>query len=191
MQPLLNALKPLEKGSGIDIEEKHVANILKEFSREDTSRSDMINEAFIAGSTLYTMAIQYMAAKAVFCNLEQYARALAMTTIGAKEFKDNPSVNGMKRFLLANVLPDNTEPSPSKHSSTSLLAELESSDGENSVSVNLTASPRSHDATPPWPKNAKRRVVDSVEKPHDRPARKPKKRLQENELEDEIETTVS
>ena len=192
LQPLLNALKPLEKASGIDIEEKYVVNMLKEFFREDHSSLDVINEAFIAGSTLYTMAIQYMAARAIFCNPEQYARVLPMNTTGGKAFKDNPSVKGMKRFLVSNVLTDNTGRSPSKNTCCSLLAELESSDGDSSGDGSRTASPPSHDSTPQKPKKAKKRPVDSVQKTDNKQTRKRKKCALDFQLVDvETKTAVS
>ena len=72
---MLEALKPLEKGSGIEIEGKHVLNILKQFFQDDDATLDMINEGFIIGSNLYAMAIQFLAARAVFRNPEQYFKS--------------------------------------------------------------------------------------------------------------------
>jgi hypothetical protein len=54
IQPLLESLKPLEKGSGIKIEEKHIVQVLKEFFKDDNDTLDMINGAFIVGYSLNT-----------------------------------------------------------------------------------------------------------------------------------------
>jgi hypothetical protein len=124
------ALNPLEKGSGIKIECKHVIEMLKEFFRDDDTVVNVMHEAFMVGSTLYTMAIQFLVARAVFPDPQQYSRMLPMTTEGAKAFKENPSVKGLKQFLFPNVVTVDKESSTSKLNSSSLLAQLESSDDE-------------------------------------------------------------
>jgi hypothetical protein len=53
IQPLLESLKPLEKGSGIKIEEKHIMQMPKYFFKDDNDTLNMINEAFIVGSTIF------------------------------------------------------------------------------------------------------------------------------------------
>ena len=102
--------------------------MLKEFFHEDTSSSGMINEAFFVGSTLYTIAIQYMAARAVFCNPQQYACVLPMTTTSAKAFNENASVKANFSLQMFSLTTQD-----SHHLSTVLLlllAELESSESE-------------------------------------------------------------
>jgi hypothetical protein len=56
----------------------------------------MINEAFIVGSSLYTMSLQMLVAKAVLEDRNQYARILPNNVNEAKNFKQNPTVKGMK-----------------------------------------------------------------------------------------------
>ena len=104
IQPLLESLKPLEKGSGIKIEEKHIVQMLKYFFKDDNDTLDMINEAFIVGSSLYTMSIQMLVAKAVLQDRDQYARILPNNVNGAKKLKQNPTVKGMKRFLTETII---------------------------------------------------------------------------------------
>ena len=86
-QPLLESLKPLEKDCGIKIEEKHIVRMLKVFFKDDSDTVDMINEAFIVGSSLYTMSIQMLVARAVLQDPDQYARILPNNVNGAKNFK--------------------------------------------------------------------------------------------------------
>ena len=74
------------------MEEKHVVNMLKQFYQDNDEVTSMVHEAFIVGSTLYTMAIQFLVANAVFHDPQQYARMVPMTALGAKQFKENPSV---------------------------------------------------------------------------------------------------
>jgi hypothetical protein len=45
IQPLLESLKQLEKGSGIKIEEKHIVQMLKYFFKDDNDRLEMIKRA--------------------------------------------------------------------------------------------------------------------------------------------------
>ncbi len=101
---LLATLNPLEKGSSVEIEPNHIIDMLKQFSRQDDDILMLMHEAFIVGSTLHTMAIQFLLAKAVFRDPKQYSRILPMTAPGAKAFKENPSVKGMKQFLPHNVV---------------------------------------------------------------------------------------
>ncbi|CAB3998914.1 Hypothetical predicted protein [Paramuricea clavata] len=49
-QPLLESLKPLRNH-----EEKHIVQMLKEFFKDNNDALDMINEAFVDGSNLYTI----------------------------------------------------------------------------------------------------------------------------------------
>ena len=71
----------------------------KIFFKDDNDTLDMTNEAFIVGSSIYTMSIQMHVAKAVLQDRNQYARILPNNVNGAKNFKQNPTVKGMKRFL--------------------------------------------------------------------------------------------
>ena len=87
LEPLSQSLKPLEKGSGTMVQECHVVDMLKQFFKDDEDSSDIINEAFVIGSSLYTMAIQILVSKAIFQDPEQYSRLLAMNIASAKTFK--------------------------------------------------------------------------------------------------------
>jgi hypothetical protein len=58
----------------------------------------MINEEFIVGSSLYTMSIQMLVAKAVLQDRDQYARILPNNVNGAKKFKQNPTINHENRM---------------------------------------------------------------------------------------------
>ena len=49
---------------------------------------------------------------------------------GAKNFKQNPTVKGMKRFLTETIISDSWGSTPSKFKSSQLLAELEADDDE-------------------------------------------------------------
>jgi hypothetical protein len=90
----------------------------------------MINEAFIVGSSLYTMSIQMLVAKAVLQDPDKYARILPNNVNGAKNFKQNPTVKGMKRFLTETIISDCRGSIPSKFKHSQLLAELEADDDE-------------------------------------------------------------
>jgi predicted exporter len=90
----------------------------------------MINEAFIVGSSLYTMSIQMLVAKAVLQDPDQYARILPNNVNGAKNFKQNPTVKGMKRFLTETIISDSRGSTSSKFKLSQLLAELEADDDE-------------------------------------------------------------
>ena len=90
----------------------------------------MINEAFIVGSSLYTMSIQMLVAKAVLQDRDQYAQILPNNVNGAKNFKQNPTVKGMKRFLTETIISDCRGSTPSKFKHSQLLAELEADDDE-------------------------------------------------------------
>jgi hypothetical protein len=63
----------------------------------------MTNEAFIVGSSLYRMSIQMLVAKAVLQDPDQYARILPNNVNGAKNFKENPTVKGIKRFVTETI----------------------------------------------------------------------------------------
>jgi hypothetical protein len=52
--------------------------------KDDNDTLDMINEAFIVGSSLYTMSIQMLVAKAVLQDRDQYARILPNNVNGLK-----------------------------------------------------------------------------------------------------------
>jgi hypothetical protein len=89
----------------------------------------MINEAFV-GSSLYTMSIQMLVAKAVLQDRNQYARILLNNVNGVKNFKQNPTIKGMKRFLTETIISDSRGSTPSKFKPSQLLAELEADDDE-------------------------------------------------------------
>ena len=84
----------------------------------------MTSEAFIVGSSLYTMSIQMLVAKAVLQDRNQYVRILPNNVNGAKNFKQNPTVKGMKRFLTETIISDSRGSSPSKFKPSQLFAEL-------------------------------------------------------------------
>ena len=90
----------------------------------------MTNEAYIVGSSLYTMSIQMLAAKAVLQDRDQSARILPNNVNGAKNFKKNPTVKGMKRFLTETIISDSRGSISSKFKPSQLLAELEADDDE-------------------------------------------------------------
>ena len=134
LQSISDSLSPLEKASGVQVEEKHVVNMLKQFYQDNDEVTSMVHEAFIVGSTLYTMAIQFLVANAVFHDPQQYARMVPMTALGAKQFKENPSVKGMKKFLTTNMVTSATGPTAGQKNSSSLLAQLEDdSDSDNDL----------------------------------------------------------
>ena len=90
----------------------------------------MTNEAFIVGSSIYTRSIQMLVAKAVLQDRNQYARILPNNVNGAKNFKQNPTVKGMKRFLTETIILDSRGSTPWKSKPSQLLAELEADDDE-------------------------------------------------------------
>ena len=90
----------------------------------------MTNEAFIVGSSLYTMSIQMLVAKAELQDRDQYARILPNNVNAAKNFKQNPTVKGMKRFLTETIISESGGSTPSKFKPSQLLAELEADDDE-------------------------------------------------------------
>ena len=49
---------------------------------------------------------------------------------GAKNFKQNPTVKGMKRFLTETIISESGGSTPSKFKPSQLLAELEADDDE-------------------------------------------------------------
>ena len=90
----------------------------------------MTNEELIVGSSLYTMSIQMLVAKAVLQDRGQYARILPDNVNRAKNFMQNPTVKGMKRFLTDTIISDSRGSTPSKFKPSQLLADLESDDDE-------------------------------------------------------------
>jgi hypothetical protein len=50
--------------------------------------------------------------------------------IGAKNFKQNPTVKGMKRLLTETIISDSRRSTPSKFKPSQLLAELEADEDE-------------------------------------------------------------
>ena len=72
LEPLSQSLKPLEKGSRTMVQEFHVVDMLKQFFKDDEDSLDIINEAFVIGSSLSTMAIQILVSRALFQDPEQY-----------------------------------------------------------------------------------------------------------------------
>ena len=92
LQSISDSLSPLEKGSGVHVEDKNVVNMLKQFYQNNDEVTSMVHEVFIVGSTLYTMAIQFLVGNAVFHDPQQYARMVPITALGARQFKESPSV---------------------------------------------------------------------------------------------------
>jgi hypothetical protein len=90
----------------------------------------MINEAFIVGPSLYTMSIQMFVAKAVLQDPDQFARILPNNVNGAKKFKQNPTVKGIKRFVTETIISISRGSISSKFKLSQLLAELEADDDE-------------------------------------------------------------
>ena len=90
----------------------------------------MTNEAFIVGSSLYRMSIQMLVAKAVLQDPDQYARILHNNVNGAKNFKQNSTVKGIKRFVTETIISDSGGSISSKFKPSQLLAELEADDDE-------------------------------------------------------------
>jgi hypothetical protein len=90
----------------------------------------MTNEAFIVGSSLYRMSIQMLVAKAVLQYPDQYARILHNNVNGAKNFKKNPTVKGIKRFVTETIISESGGSISSKFKPSQLLAELEADDDE-------------------------------------------------------------
>ena len=52
LEPLSQSLKPLEKGSGTTVQESNVVDMLKHFFKDDQDSLDIINEAFVIGTSL-------------------------------------------------------------------------------------------------------------------------------------------
>ena len=90
----------------------------------------MLNKAFIVGSSLYTMSIQMLVAKAVLQDPDQYAQILPNNVNRANNFKQNPTVKGMKRFLTVTIISDSRGSTPWKFKPSQFLAELEADDDE-------------------------------------------------------------
>ena len=90
----------------------------------------MTNEAFIVGSSLYRMSIQMLVAKAVLQDPDQHARILPNNVNRAKNFKLNPIVKGIKRFVTETIITDNRGSISSKFKPSQFLAELEADDDE-------------------------------------------------------------
>ena len=90
----------------------------------------MLNKAFIVGSSLYTMSIQMLVAKAVLQDPDQYAQILPNNVNRANNFKQNSTVKGMKRFLTETIISDSRGSTPSKFKPSQLLAELKSDEDE-------------------------------------------------------------
>ena len=76
------------------------------------------------------MSIQMLVAKAVLQDSDQYAQILPNNVNGAKNFKQNPTVKGMKRFLTETIISECRGSTPSKFKPSQLLAELEDDDDE-------------------------------------------------------------
>ena len=61
--------------------------MLKQFFKDDKDSLDIINEAFVMGSSLYTMAIQMLVSRVIFQDAEQHSRLLPMNFPSVKTFK--------------------------------------------------------------------------------------------------------
>ena len=71
-----------------------------------------------------------LVSKAVLQDPDQYARILPNKVNGAKNFKQNPIVKGIKRFVNETIISDSRGPISSKFKSSQWLAELEADDDE-------------------------------------------------------------
>ena len=157
LEPLSRSLKPLEKGSGTTVQESHVVDMLKQFFKDDEDSLDIINEAFVIGSSLYTMAIQMLVSRAIFQDPEQYSRLLPMNIPGAKTFKRDPSVKGMKRFLVENIVSGSRGSTASKYRPNDLLAQLEAAEVEPAcTSANMSPTVSSDEESRPERQGHKR-----------------------------------
>ena len=85
------------------MEKFHVVDVLREMFKDDDECLDLINEAFLVGSTLYTLLVLQIVIRAIFWDPDQYAHILPMHVPGAKGFKQGPSLKGMKCFLVENI----------------------------------------------------------------------------------------
>jgi hypothetical protein len=88
--------------------------MLKYFFKDDNDRLEMIKRGIYCWFYLYTMSIQMLVAKAVLQDRDQYARILPNNVNGAKNFKQNPTIKGMKRFLTETIISDSRVSTPSK-----------------------------------------------------------------------------
>ena len=76
------------------------------------------------------MSIEMLVAKAVLQDRDQYARILPNNVNRAKNFKQNPTVKGMKRFLTDTIISDSRGSILSNFKPSQLLAEHEADDDE-------------------------------------------------------------
>lgn len=72
--------------------------MLKQFFKHHEHTTDVISEAFVIGSSLYTIAIQILVTWAIFEDAEQYSRILPMNVPGAKGSEQDPSAKGVNRL---------------------------------------------------------------------------------------------
>ena len=73
-----------------------------------------------------------------------------MNIPGAKTFKHDPSVKGMKRFLVENIVSGSRGSTPSKYRPNDLLAQLEAPEGEPpSTSGNILTTVSSDEESRP------------------------------------------
>jgi hypothetical protein len=68
------------------------------------------------------MSIQMLVAKAVLQDPDEYARILPDNVNGAKNFKQNPTVKGIKRFVTGSIISDSRGSISWKFKPSQLLA---------------------------------------------------------------------
>ena len=76
------------------------------------------------------MAIEILVTRAMFQDQEQYCRLLAMNIPGTKTFKRDPSVKGMKAFLVENIVSGSRGLTASKYRPNDVLGQLEAAERE-------------------------------------------------------------
>ena len=114
---------------------------VKQFFKDDQNTLDMINEVFLIGSCLYTMAIQKFVCWVVFQDPEMYSLLLPINILGAKTFKQGPSAKGMKRFLVEKIVSRIKGSTPCKYWANNVLAKLGASEDQPaSTSRNIVAT---------------------------------------------------
>ena len=64
-----------------------MVDMLKQFFKDHEDSLEIINEAFVIGSSLYTTAIEMLVSRVIFQDAEQYSRLLPMNFPSVKTFK--------------------------------------------------------------------------------------------------------
>ena len=106
------------------MEELHVVDVLREMFKDDDECLDVIG-LDVVGSMLYTLSVLQIVTRAIFWDPDQHAHILPMHVPGAKGFKQDPSLKGMKRFLVENIQATTGRSTLSKYRANELFAQLE------------------------------------------------------------------